>query len=586
LQHDLDRLLAPFRIEAGLEPKQPPYGSWESTGMAGHAAGHYLSAVAQMVAATGDEEFQRRLDYMVTELADCQKAHGNGYVGGVPGGRELWNDIANQNVSAGPFHLNTKWVPWYNLHKTFAGLRDAHLIGGNAEARDVLIGLVDWCDRLTANLPEKEMETMLHTEHGGMAEVLADVAAMTDDKKYLALAKRFAHREILDPLLAKEDRLTGLHANTNIPKVVGFARIGELAEDPAWVEAAKYFWDDVATRRSVSLGGHGVGSYFNPPDDFSELMTSREGLESCGTHNMLRLTDQLFRLEPEARYVDFYERALFNHILATQHPESGGMCYFTPMAPASRRSYSRAQSTFTGCVGTGMQNHGKHARLIYAVADDALYVNLFISSELNWKERGVKLRQDTEFPDKPQSRLLLSLESPKKFILRLRYPGWVRAGELKVAINGEALPVEGAPSSYVSIEREWKDGDHVEIELPMHTRLERLPDGSNFASVVHGPIVLAANLDTADPLDAFAEGRGSATNVARRRLIQPADAPRLSGSDEAIVAGIEPVADRPLTFTARRVIRPPSFRDLELIPFSRLHDAQYMIYWPIAEARE
>jgi DUF1680 family protein len=301
---------------------------------------------------------------------------------------------------------------------------------------------------------------------------------------------------------------------------------------------------------------------------------------------MLRLSDQLFRIEPEAHYVDFYERALFNHILASQHPESGGMSYLTPTAPASRRSYSRAPAGMTCCVGTGMQNHGKHARLIYAAAGNVLYVNLFIASELSWKERGVKLRQETEFPDKPRTRLVVSLESPTTFVLRLRYPGWVAAGELKVAVNGEALPIESAPSSYVSVEREWKDGDRVEIDLPMHTRLERLPDGSDFASIVHGPIVLAASLDAADPLAEFAEGRLPGQGGARRTVIQPADAPRLTGSDEVILAGIEPVADRPLTFTARRVVRPVTYRELELIPFSRLHDARYMIYWPIGKTSE
>lgn len=583
LQHDVDRLLAPFRIEAGLEPKKPMYGGWEEAGMAGHAAGHHLSAAAQMVAATGDVRFKERLDYMVAELAACQKAHGNGYVGGVPGGNALWQDIRARKIHAGPFHLNTIWVPWYNLHKTFAGLRDAWLVAGNAQARDVLIGLADWCDRLAADLSDAELQSMLATEHGGMNEVLADVSVIANDPKYLALAKRFSHRFMLDPLLAKKDPLTGLHANTNIPKVVGFARIGELANDPAWVDAAKYFWEDVTTRRTVAIGGHGVSSFFNPPRDFSVLIESRDGLETCGSHNMLRLTEQLYHLAAEARYVDFYERALFNHILSSQHPESGGLVYFTPMRPASRRGYFRAESGLVCCVGTGIQNHSKHGRFTYAFGEDALYVNLFIASELNWKERGLKLRLETRFPDEPQMRLVMSLESPTKFALQVRYPGWVGAGELKIRVNGESWSFDTKPSSYVPVEREWHDGDRVEVEMPMHTRLERLPDKSNYVAILHGPIVLAGKLDTDDLI---ARVTGDRSNFGLRPDAPIDDAPRLSGGDEEVIAGIQPVPDRALTFTARDVIRPSRFREMELVPFSRLADSRYIVYWKIEKPSE
>jgi DUF1680 family protein len=575
VQHDMDRLLAPFRTEAGLPPKQPPYGGWEETGMGGHAAGHQLSALAQMYASTGDEEYKQRLDYMVGELAECQKAQGDGYVGGVPDGRTLWREISEKQIFAGPFHINTKWVPWYNLHKTFAGLRDAWLVAGNDEARDVLVSLADWCHRLVESLSDTELQSMLATEHGGMNEVLADVSAITGDDKYLALARRFSHRTLLEPLLSKEDRLTAMHVNTNIPKVVGFARVGELGDDPDWIEAAKFFWEEVITRRTAVVGGIGVGSIFNPPDEFSMLIEARDGLETCCTHNMLRLTEQLFRLQPEARYADYYERALFNHILSSQHPERGGLVYFTPMRPGSRRGYSAAGSSMTCCVGTGIQSHSKHGRFIYAASDGGgIYVNLFIPSELNWKERGVKLRQETEFPDVPRTRLVLSLESPVKFPLHVRYPGWVRMGELQISMNGEPVVFKATPASYVSIEREWRDGDRVEVEMPMHTRLERLPDGTNWAAVVQGPIVLAGTFAT-DPT-AKPVQRG---DVVRQVSGSPEDAPRLVGGDADILAGIESVADKPLTFKVGRAVQPETFRDIELIPFARLHDTRYMVYW-------
>jgi DUF1680 family protein len=281
MKYDLNRLLAPFRTSAGLEPKAELYGNWENSGMAGHAAGHYLSALAQLYASTGDQEAKRRLDVMVAELAECQQKLGDGYVGGIPNGVAAWDQMGAGTLQvADGFHVNGLWVPWYNLHKTYAGLRDAWLVAGNAQARDMLVRLTDWCDVLTSNLFEEQMQQMLDVEHGGMNEVLADVSEITGDKKYLKLAQRFTHRKILDPLLAKKDELDTLHANTNIPKVVGFARTGELSGDAAWIEAAKFFWTSVVNRRTVAIGGHGSKSYFNSAADFTAIVTERDGLET------------------------------------------------------------------------------------------------------------------------------------------------------------------------------------------------------------------------------------------------------------------------------------------------------------------
>jgi len=586
LQLDPDRLLAPFRTEAGLEPKAPVYPNWEETGLGGHTCGHYLTALAQMVAATGDARMKERLDAMVAELAECQQANGNGYVGGVPGSRELWQQIAAGDIRAPAFDLNGRWVPWYNLHKTFAGLRDAWLIAGNAQARDVLLRLADWCDTLVADLSDEQMQRMLRAEQGGMNEVLADVYAITGDEKYLALARRFSHRALLEPLLVKQDRLTGLHANTQIPKAIGYARIGELAGDTDWIDAARFFWETVVAKRSVAIGGNSLREHFNPPEDFSEMIESNEGPESCNTYNMLRLSEQLFRTEPAARYADYYERALYNHILSTQHPEHGGFVYFTPMRPRHYRVYSQPQQCFWCCVGSGIENHGKYGRFIYAKGDDGLYVNLFIASELDWADRGVKLRQETQFPDAPESSIRLSLEQPTRFALRIRHPGWVAAGEFKLSINGAAWPVDSRPSSYASIEREWRDGDRVEIELPMRTMLERLPDGSDYVAVLFGPIVLAAKTGNEELGNLIADDSRFGHIAAGPRL--PIDrAPMfVEDSAEAIVAQIKPVPGKTLTFTASAAIRPDSYRDLELIPFFRVHDARYMLYWPIATPAE
>lgn len=585
LAHDPDRLLAPFRTEAGLPSPKPKYPNWESMGLSGHTAGHYLTALAQMWAATGDTECKRRLDAMVAGLAECQQAGGDGYVGGIPRGRTLWNDIAAARIDFQNFSLNGAWVPWYNEHKLFAGLRDAWLIGGSAQARDVLVRLADWCEALLANLADEQFQAMLGTEHGGMNEVLADVYAITGNAKYLRLAQRFSHRAILDPLLNGEDRLTGLHANTQIPKVVGFVRIAELGGDPSWRAAARFFWETVTTRRSVAFGGNSEREHFNPPDDFSVLLESREGPETCNTYNMLRLTEALFRGEPAARYADYYERALCNHILASQHPEHGGFVYFTPIRPRHYRVYSQPGVCFWCCVGTGMENHGKYGAFIYACSprDDALFVNLFIASELDWQERGVRVRQETAFPDEPRTTLIVTTAKPQRFALRIRHPGWCERPT--VTVNGTVRPAASAPASYLEIEREWRDGDRVEVALPMRTTIERLPDGSDYAAVLHGPVVLAAKTGT-EQLDGLIANDGRMAHISSGPYLPLDRAPMLVGDFAELAQRIQPVAGRPLTFTATDLIRPREFGGLELVPFFRVHDARYMLYWRTVSAEK
>jgi uncharacterized protein len=585
LAHDIDRLLAPFRIEAGLPSPKPKYPNWESMGLSGHTAGHYLTALAQEWAAVGDAECKRRLDAMVAALAECQQAGSDGYIGGIPRGRTLWDDIASGRHNFQSFSLNGAWVPWYNEHKLFAGLRDAWVIGGNAQARDVLVRLAGWCDTLLARLTDEQMQAMLGTEHGGVNEVLADVYALTGDVKYLRLAQRFSHRALLAPLLRHEDRLTGLHANTQIPKVIGFARIAELGGDASWRDAARVFWNAVSGPRSVAFGGNSEREHFNPTDDFSALLESREGPETCNTYNMLRLSETLFRAEPAARYADYYERALYNHILASQHPDHGGYVYFTPIRPRHYRVYSQPETCFWCCVGTGMENHGKYGGFIYARAEDggALFVNLYISSELDWAERGVRVRQETVFPDETRTVLKIATSAPQRFALRLRHPGWCERPE--ITVNGRLQAVASAPSSYIEIDREWRDGDRVEVSLPMRTTFERLPDGSDYVAVLHGPIVLAAKTG-AEQLDGLIANDGRMGHISPGPYLPLDRAPMLVGDFALLAGGIRPVEGRPLTFTAKDLIRPDGFAGLELVPFFRVHDSRYMLYWRTVSAEK
>ena len=580
-----DRLLAPYRSEAGLQAKADKYPNWESTGLDGHTAGHYLTALAQAWAATGDAEMKRRLDYMIEELAACQRAHGNGYVGPIPRSRELWAEIAAGRLKVESFGLNGRWVPWYNLHKLYAGLRDAHVIGGNGRARSVLIQLADWSDRLLANMSDTQIQEMLGTEHGGMNEVLADVYALTRDLKYLALARRFSHQALLQPLRRGEDTLTGLHANTQIPKVVGYARIAELGGDADGLAAAKFFWETVVRRRTVSFGGNSVREHFNPADDFSSMIESRQGPETCNTYNMLRLTERLFREQPLAEYADFYERAQFNHILSAQHPEHGGFVYFTPIRPRHYRVYSQPSHCFWCCVGSGMESHGKHGQFIYAHAGDDLYVNLFIASALDWPEQGLTVRQDTSFPDTPRTRLAFALRRPKRFTLRVRHPGWVAKDALRVRINGRPWVGASAPSSYAAITRVWTDGDRVDIELPMQTAIERLPDGSDYVSVVHGPLVLAARTGR-EEMPGLIAGDGRMAHVSPGPYLPLDSAPMLVGDVNTLAAHMQRGPGRSLTFRAPDIIQPASARHLELVPFFRVHDSRYMVYWRVVRPED
>ncbi|MFT3784129.1 MAG: glycoside hydrolase family 127 protein [Nibricoccus sp.] len=580
---DVDRLLAPFRTEAGLPARALKYPNWESSGLDGHSAGHYLTALAQMAVVTGDEAVTRRLDYMLSELAECQRANGDGYVGGVPGSRRMWKEIAEGKLKADAFSINGCWVPWYNLHKTFAGLRDAWLTAHKPQARDILVKLGDWCERLVSSLTDEQMQTMMQAEQGGMNEVLADIGAITGDAKYLAAAKRFSHRAILEPLLKHEDRLTGLHANTQIPKVIGFARIAELSGEPTWDDAARFFWRTVVEHRTVAFGGNSVREHFQPAEDFSSMIETREGPETCNTYNMLRLTEQLFRTGPADVYVDYYERALFNHILSSQHPDHGGFVYFTPIRPQHYRNYSQPTQCFWCCVGSGMENHGKYGRFIYAHAGNSLYVNLFIASELNWKERGVKVRQETKFPDEERSVLVMSLSAPQRLKLVMRLPQWVdkkRGGGFK--LNGNAVECRAEPDGFVSIEREWHDGDRVEIDLPMLTSVERLPDGSDYVAVLRGPIVLGAKTKTESLPDLIAND-GRMGHRAEGAMLPLNGAPMFIGNEAQIPGKIIPVQGKVMTFSAAGLIEPGQQKSLELIPFFRIHDSRYMVYWRLVQ---
>ncbi|HEX8021304.1 glycoside hydrolase family 127 protein [Mucilaginibacter sp.] len=573
---DQDRLLAPFLRESGLKPKAESYGNWESSGLDGHTAGHYLTALAQMYASAGSVECKKRLDYMVSELALCQKANGNGYVGGVPNGRHMWAAFKNGDFS----EFNKEWVPWYNLHKLFAGLRDAYLLAGNQQAKTVFLQLTDWAANETAGLSDAQMQTMLNMEHGGMNEVIADAYAITGDKKYLDLAKRFSHNRILLPLENREDRLTGLHANTQIPKVIGFERIAELTNDMSIANAARFFWQTVVKNRSISIGGNSAAEHFNPADNFESMLESEQGPETCNSNNMLKLSKMIFLQDQRPEQIGFYERLLYNHILSSQHPVKGGFVYFTPIHPQHYRVYSTPQESFWCCVGTGMENHGKYGELIYTHQANDIYVNLFIPSVLNWKERGFAMVQENKFPQKETSNFRITKAPAGKFALNIRKPAWVKPAGYVIKLNGKIIQATLSANGYARIERTWQSGDQIQVSLPMQDYAERLPDQSQWVSFIHGPIVLAAPTDSANTPGLFADGSRWA-HIAGGPMYPLVKAPVLVSNGGNPALALHRIKTDSLEYELNAQVGGQS-RQQKLIPFYAVHDTRYMLYWPIS----
>ena len=578
-----DRLLAPYLKGAGLTPKADNYTNWENTGLDGHIGGHYLSALSFMYAATGNEEIGRRLDYVLSELKRCQDTAGDGYLCGVPDGRKMWKEIEQGNVRAATFGLNDRWVPLYNIHKIYAGLRDAYLVAHRDEAKDMLVKLTDWMERTTANLTDAQMQDMLRSEHGGLNETFADVAAITGDKRYLTLAHRFSHDIILNPLLKQEDKLTGIHANTQIPKVIGFKRIADIEKNDDWSKAADFFWHTVVNNRSITIGGNSVYEHFHPADNFEPMRTSEQGPETCNTYNMLRLTKMLYATSADAKYMDYYERALFNHILSTQDPVQGGFVYFTPMRSGHYRVYSQPQTSFWCCVGSGLENHARYGEMIYAhKGNDQLYVNLFIPSTLEWGD--INIEQSTSFPDEEGTSVIVTSKKGKnkKFTLNIRVPEWVNEGELSLTINGKTEKVNIA-DGYVKVNRSWKDGDKLHISMPMHLRAIDMPDNSHNYSFLYGPIVLASRMGTQRQDGMFADdSRGG--HIAQGPRLPLQNMPVVVGSTDDILSHITKT-DGKMEFTLKGV-SPENYEGMKLEPFYRIHESRYMVYWPVLSASE
>lgn len=548
LSLDVDRLLHNFRVNAGQPSQARPLGGWEAPDceLRGHFVGHYMSACALMYASTGDERFKEKGNAVVAGLVQCQAKLRSGYLSAYP---ESFIERVEK-----PSRV---WAPYYTLHKIFAGLEDMFVYCGNEQALEAARKFGDWAIGRCAKLSDEQMQAMLNTEQGGMNETLANLYALTGEDKYLKLSLRFNHHRVIDPAEQQQDKLTGLHANTQIPKFIGTARQYELTGQAPLGEASRFFWDTVVKERSYVIGGHSDGEMFSAKERLSQALGPNT-TETCNTYNMLKLTRHLFCWEPKAEYADYYERALYNHILASQNPEDGMMCYYVPLRSGSRRNYNTPNDSFWCCTGTGVENHAKYGESIYFHDDQGLYVNLFIASELSWKAKGLKLRQETKYPQESRTKLVLACAKPVELSFHVRHPFWATQG-FEIRVNGRKESQPGACGTYAIVKRKWKSGDTVEIDMPFSLRTEAFKDNSKRFALLNGPLVLCADVDTRKPF------------------------PSIVAEPGTLLASLKPIAGKPNTFAAPpEIFRVPGDsvgRGVILQPFYEAYNDRYEVYW-------
>lgn len=579
LKYDCDRMLAPYRKEAGLQSRKPSYPNWD--GLDGHVGGHYLSALA-INAATGNEECRKRMEYMISELqlvldANNQRPEAwcHNYIGGVPNSAKMWTAFSKGDF--GPYFGT--WAPFYNIHKMYAGLRDAWLYCGNEQAKNLFLKFCDWAVDITRDLNDEQMEKMLGNEHGGMNEVLADAYAITGEQKYLDCARRFSHRMLLVPLENGKDCLDNMHANTQIPKVIGYQRIAELAHDVQYHNASEYFWEIVTRQRSLALGGNSRREHFPTKENCIDYINDIDGPESCNTYNMLKLTEDLNRVKPNGMYGDFYETAMFNHILSAQHPQHGGYVYFTSARPRHYRNYSAPNEAMWCCVGTGMEDHGKYGQFVWThdkgvkAEDDALYVNLFVASELNWKDRKMVIRQQTAFPYAETSVVEVA-KGKGTFILKVRKPSWCENFTVKgVGFDADSYEENG----FVCMKRKWKKGDQVKISMPMHAYIKPMINVPQYVAIMYGPILLGMKTGTEDMRSLIADDSRFGQYAGGKKLALDEAPILLPKHLDDIAKNLKPVPGKPLHF--KLATHMENTIDGELQPFFEIHDSRYMMYW-------
>ena len=572
-----DRMLAFLRQHAGLKAKAEGYGGWDGPkrNLTGHIAGHYLSAVSLMWAATGDQRFKQRADYMVEQLKEIQDAQGDGYIGALEDGegvdgKQRFVDLSKGVIKSGGFDLNGMWSPWYVEHKLFAGLRDAYRYADNQTALQLEVRFAGWAEKILSRLSEDQLQQMLGTEFGGMNEVLAELYADTADERWLKLADKFHQKAIVDPLAQDKDVISHTHGNTQVPKLYGVLMRYVYTGNAADEEAAKYFWDRVVYHYSFATGGHGKNEYFGEADKLSDMVDGRTA-ETCNVYNMLKMTRTLFSVEPDIRYADFHERALFNHILASQDPNNYSVTYMLPVGRGVQHEYQRMFDDFTCCVGTSLESHALHGEGIYYYkGSEEFWIGLYAPSIARWDSAGVEVETSTDFPIGASASIKIRTETPKQFMLALRRPYWAGDG-FSVKVNGQALKDTPAADSYVKIDRVWREGDTVELTLPKRLREEPVPDNPSRRALMWGPLVLAGDL-------------GPEVRQDDEENMPAPSAPALvAASNTPVQQWLKPESGKPGWFKTSGV---GLSKDIEFAPMYQLPRRKYAVYWDVFTPEE
>lgn len=562
LEIEPNRLLHRFHKFASLPTKGEIYGGWEKETLSGHTLGHYLSACAIHYASTGDKRFLERVNYIIDELDACQQARKTGYVGAIPKEDSVFRLVSEGKMHVLPFSLNGAWSPWYTEHKVLAGLLDAYYFADNTKALAISERFADWVEEILKNLNDEQIQKMLDCEFGGMNDALVNLYAFTNKQKYLDLSLKFEHNRITNPLSRHEDDLYDKHSNTQIPKIIGNARRQTFTNSNRDKTVSEFFWNTIANNHTYAIGGNSDSEYLGKVGKMNDRLSDNTA-ETCNTYNMLKLTRNLFTREPSVKLMDYYERALYNHILPSQRTSDGMMCYFTPLRKGGKKDYSDKFDSFWCCVGSGMENHVKYNEgIYYEGVDGSLFVNLFIPSELNWKEKGILVRQTNQFPEEASTELKLELSKPTYQTIKFRQPWWAKDG-IKIFVNGEPqIPQGESKTKFKTISRKWHSGDVLRLEFPMQLYTESMPDNPNRVAFMYGPIVLAAQLGKEEPKGLT----GVPILLTEKRNVNSFTKKGQGLNFETIGVG--------------------SPSDIKLSPFNAIHEGRYNVYWDYFTATE
>ncbi len=566
---DPDRLLHMFRITAGLPSTAAPLGGWEAPDneLRGHFTGHYLSACALLWAQTGDTTIRDRGVGVASALAQCQAATGSGYLSAFP-------DELFSRLRAGL----PAWAPFYTLHKIMAGLLDTATLSADPAALDTLLGMARWVERWTQPLDAAQMAKILEREYGGMNELLYSLAAVSGESRWQRLAQRFDREQTFAPLATQRDELKGLHVNTTIPQIIGAARGFEVTGSDRQRIIADFFWHTVAERRCYCTGGTSNGESWNTPPGALAHELSGYTEESCVTYNMQKLTRHVYCWTGDARLADYYERTFYNGILGVQHPVDGNKLYYLPLASGFWKLFGTPLHDFWCCTGSMSESFAKLGDSIYFHDDSGIYINLFVPSELNWAERGVRIALDTRFPEEDTVRLTVLAARQARFALHVRVPYWTKGGS--VALNGKILPDSVPSGGYFTLERRWSEGDVLSVQLPMRLHAAPMPDDESVLAVMYGPLVLAARLGNSGLTLENLRAVPTLPRTVPEYAAEPTQVAPIVADSRDPASWLRPAADRPLEFNTIG-----QERELTLVPLNRIFDERYAVYFNVAMPR-